>query len=197
MPSEVAVLLYPGCTFFEVALATETLAPHLPVRFYTPGGEPLALSNGAVVQAAGAFSDLERKTVCAVLVPGGDPKSVLVPENLTAGVLCRAAGSGAWVAGICAGNLLMAAAGLLRGRRGTHNYTPEHATSEQVEATARFWEGMQFERANLVQDGKLITAQPWAYRLYAAVVARELGVLSAEQASNLSSYFARKSYSAA
>ena len=41
MTSEVAVLLYPGCIFFEVALAAETLAARLPVRCYTPTGEPL------------------------------------------------------------------------------------------------------------------------------------------------------------
>lgn len=42
---EVAVLLYPGCVFFEIALAAETLGQHLPVRYYALGGEPLRASN--------------------------------------------------------------------------------------------------------------------------------------------------------
>lgn len=96
MSSEVAVLLYPGCIFFEVALATETLAAHLPVRFYTPQGQALPLSNGLLVQPAGAFADLNRKIATAVLIPGGDPESVLAPENIAAGLaapLCTSCSS--------------------------------------------------------------------------------------------------------
>jgi putative intracellular protease/amidase len=99
------------------------------------------------------------------------------------------------IAGICAGNLVMASAGLMLGRRGTHNYTAEYAPPEKVAATHDFWSGMHFVRANLVQDGNLITAQPWAYRQYTAAVGRALRVLSEAQAAELESYIARRTYS--
>lgn len=91
----------------------------------------------------------------------------------------------------------MAAAGLLVGRRGTHNYTNEYTSQERVDATAVYWAGMDYERADLVQDGNLITAQAWAYRKYAAAVGCWLGVLSAEQGAAIEGYVARRSISGA
>ena len=194
MSHQAAVLLYPGCIFFEIALAAETLAEHLSVLYYTPDGQPHVASNGARIDAAGDFEALAAAPVAAVLIPGGDPKSILLPVALAAVPLRAQAARGALLAGICAGNLVLASAGLLAGRRGTHNYTIEHASPEQVAATARYWQGMDFERANLVQDGQLITAQPWAYRQFAAAVARHLGVLQPAAAAALQDYVARRSY---
>lgn len=54
---------------------------------------------------------------------------------------------------------MLAACGLLRGRRGTHNHTPEHASHEQAEVTAALWQGLRFERGDIVHDDLLITAQ--------------------------------------
>lgn len=195
MVPDIAVLLYPGCIFFEVALATETLAPRARLAFYSPDGSPHAASNGAVLQVAGSYARLAAITpVHAVLVPGGDPGSILVPEALATPALRAMHQRGALIAGICAGNLVIAAAGLLRGRRGTHNYTAEHATPEQVDTAAPYWQGMQFVRANLVVDDRIITAQPWAYRAYSAAVAQQLGLLSEAQADDLVTYPKRRSY---
>ena len=68
------------------------------------------------------------------------------------------------MAGICAGALVLARAGLLRGRRATHGYTAEHATAEVVACTAPIFEGIRFERADVVVDPPFITAQYWAAR---------------------------------
>ena len=197
MSNEVAVLLYPGCIFFEIALATETLAEHMPVRYYTPNGQAHRASNGALIQASGDFAKLVTAAVAAVLIPGGDPQSIVLPEPVATSALRAQAERGALLAGICAGGLVLASAGLLKGRRATHNYTAEHAPPEKVAATARFWEGMHFERANLVQDGQFITAQPWAYRQFAAAVAKHLGVLGPEAAAALEAYVTQRTYGAA
>ena len=197
MSSEVAVLLYPGCIFFEIALATETLAEHVAVRYYTPDGQTHLASNGAHIHASGDLASLAHATVAAVLVPGGDPRSILLPKPVAALALRAQAEHGALLAGICAGSLVLASAGLLKGRRATHNYTAEHAPPEKVAAAAEFWEGMHFERANLVQDGQFITAQPWAYRQFAAAVAKHLGVLGPKAAAALEFYVTRRSYGAA
>lgn len=188
----VAVLLYPGCAFFEIALAAETLArAGAALRWFTPDGAPHAASNGARIGADGDLAALAGAQVAAVLVPGGDPGSILVPQDLASAALRAQAAHGALLAGICAGGLVLAAAGLLRGRRGTHNYTAEHAPPETVATVAPYWEGLRFERADLVEDGRLITAQPWADRLYAATVALRLGLLSPAEAEALVGYPAR------
>lgn len=88
--------------------------------------------------------------------------------------------------------LVLADAGLLRGRRGTHNYTAEFAAPEVVDFVARYWDGLHFERADLVLDGRVITAQSWAHVRFAATVARELGLLDAEQAEAHVAYHRRQ-----
>lgn len=191
---EAAVLLYPGCIFFEIALAAETLASCMRLRYFTPDGLVHQASNGAVIESAGDLSDLQFADVRAILIPGGDPTYLLSAESKSGSALRRQAGNGAVVAGICAGNLVMAASGLLRGRRGTHNYTPEHASPEKVAATSRYWQGMDFVRADLVEDGNLITAQPWAYRKYAATLGRVLGVITDSESQAMEQYVARRSY---
>jgi transcriptional regulator GlxA family with amidase domain len=192
---QVAVLLYPGCIFFEIALATEILAQYFPVRYYTPDGQPHHASNGSTVASTGDLSALRSASNRAVLIPGGDPKALLLPRPVATAALQEQARLGVLIAGICAGNLVMASAGLMNGRRGTHNYTSEYASPEKVASTHHFWTGMNFVRANLVQDGNLITSQPWAYRQYAAAIGRVLGVLSEAEAVELESYIARRTYS--
>lgn len=197
MSTEVSVLLYPGSAFFEVALAVEVLAPHFNVLYYSPDGAPHTASNGANMAVAGGFRELEVAPTVAVLVPGGDPGSILVPNNMARSCLVAAHERSALVAGICAGNLVLAAAGLLRGRCGTHNYTSRYASPEQVRTAAPYWEGMRYEHANVVQDGTVITAMPWAYREFAATVGRSLGVLSPERASALEAYVIHRTIGAA
>lgn len=194
MKPEVCVLLYPGCVFFEIALATETLAAACTIRCLTPDGADHAASNGARLRADAGYAALQAGPApAAVLVPGGDPRAILLPRNLAREPLQAALAGGALLAGICAGNLVLAAAGVLRGRRATHNYAPPWAAPEQVAATAAYWEGMHYEAADLVEDGPVITAMPWAYRRYAAAVARQLAVLDAVAARDLESYVQRRS----
>ena len=171
----VAVLLYPGCTYFEVEAAVNVLSQHREVLHFTPSGSALADSTGKIFDAQGSYADLERSEVDCVLVPGGDPGSIIPQQQATA-ALRRAANQGAVMAGICAGNLVLASAGLLKGLRATHNYTPEYAPPVDVAATAPYWDGILFERADLVEDVNRITAQHWAHEKFAAAVARQLGI---------------------
>lgn len=188
----VGVLLYPGCIFLEIAAAVELLAPHCRLLYATPDGSAHPASNGSMLVAQASYADLAALPLQAMLVPGGDPGSI-VPTGAARVALQAAAARGALLAGICAGALVLADAGLLRGRRGTHNYTAEHASPEVVAFVAPYWEGLCFERADLVLDGRVITAQPWAHVLFAATVARELGLISAEQAQAHVAYHRRQS----
>lgn len=191
---EVSVLLFPGCILFEIALALEQVASHYTVRFYTPSGDSHHSSQGFELQTHGSYETLATADSVAVLVPGGDSRGALGGDYLVNEALQAQLHRGALIAGICAGNLILAHAGILEGRRGTHNYTPEHAPQKLVDAASRYWNTMIFERANLVIDGNVITAQPWAYREYAAAVAEYLNILVPEQAAKLITYAERRRY---
>lgn len=192
MTRPVAAILYPGCVFFEIALAVEVLASKRRVDYFTQDGAAHRASNGVVIEAAGDFAALAAAEIAAVLVPGGDPRSILLPVPLASPALRAQFDKGALIAGICAGNLVIAAAGLLAGRRATHNYTPRYANAEQVRMTAPYWHGINYVEADLVQDGRVITAMPWAYRRFAARVARELSVLDETEAAALETYVKRR-----
>jgi transcriptional regulator GlxA family with amidase domain len=192
MRRRVAVLLYPGCILFEIALATEVLAKSFEVLHFTSDGAPHQGSNGSVLQPFGSYADLRRAEVACVLVPGGDPGSI-IPQGIATACLQAASSRGSVMAGICAGSLVLASAGSLRGIRATHNYTLEHAAPEAVEFTAPLWEGVVFERQDIVVDGRFITAQPWAYVKFAAAVAGKLEALAPSDVHALVAYH-RKSY---
>jgi putative intracellular protease/amidase len=179
-----AVLLYPGCIFFEVALAAETLAKTMELRFFTPDGADHASSMGGVIRASGSYADLAGLQADALLIPGGDPGSI-IPGGLATAAIRALHDRGAVVAGICAGALVMASAGLLKGIRATHNYTLEFTGPEAVNFTAPYWEGLIYERSDVVVDGRLITAMPWAYAKFSATVAVALGEMSEAQAHDL------------
>ena len=187
----VGVLLYPGCIFLEIAAAVELLAPRCRLLYATPDGTGHQASNGSLLLPQASYADLAAAPLQAVLVPGGDPGSI-VTTGAARALLQTAAARGALLAGICAGALVLADAGLLRGRRGTHNYTAEFAPPEVVDFVARYWEGLRFERADLVLDDRVITAMPWAHVRFAATVARELGLLNFEQAEAHVAYHRRQ-----
>ena len=176
MRRKVAVLLYPGCIYFEVQAAVEALADEFEVLHFTPDGADQIDASGRLLRAEGSYADLERSTVSCVLVPGGDPGSI-VPQQAAAAALRHAADQGALLAGICAGNLVLASTGLLDGVRATHNYTLEYASAEKVAAASPYWQGILFERADVVEDRNRITAQHWSSGKFAEAVARNLGLV--------------------
>jgi putative intracellular protease/amidase len=179
----VAVLMYPGCIFFEIAAVVELLAAHCELGYYTPDGTVHAASNGTRIAVDGPYADAAAADLRCVIVPGGDPDSIIDAGRANA-CLVAAHARGAWLAGICAGSLVIARAGLLKGRRATHNYTAEHAAPEVVACTAPIYDGIVFERADLVVDAPFITAQHWARAPFAAAVAQALGVMSAAEAAH-------------
>ena len=187
---KIGVLLYSGCVFYEVAAATELMSHFGSVDYFTPDGREIRMSNGVLIRPQGSYEEMESVQFSCVLIPGGNPDSIVISGSATA-PLIRVASSGAVIGGICAGVLVMASAGLLKGVRATHNYTIEHAPIEVVEFTAKLWKGMEFVRADVVADGKFVTAQPWASVQFAAMVAQTVGAMSEDEAKN---YIQRQKY---
>ncbi|MBI1758754.1 MAG: helix-turn-helix domain-containing protein [Actinobacteria bacterium] len=117
----IALVLFPGARLFDVAVATETWAPHrtaagLPeftLRTCAPGSAPVPLTGGVTAVPDHALDWLSRADL--VIVPGLDDPGADVPEELL-GALRAAHGAGTTIAALCAGAFVLAAAGLLDDR---------------------------------------------------------------------------------
>jgi putative intracellular protease/amidase len=103
--------------------------------------------------------------------------------------LLAAYAQGAVLAGICAGGLVIAATGLLAGRRATHTYTAEFAPLQVVNFVAPLWQGVIYEQANAVIDGRLITAQPWAVFEFSALIGEALSIMNTEERDKYLAYY--------
>src|SRR5262245_61487071 len=113
MPLHTLVLLYPGCVAYEVMLAAELMSRVFPLRVVTPDGLDHQGSNGITIRAHMCPASADPSQTAAVLIPGGDPGSVL--GNTEIDDFLRAADRhGVLIGAICAGPLLVAKAGLLR-----------------------------------------------------------------------------------
>lgn len=177
----VLVLLYPGCIFFEIASTLELLAPHCGLILCTPQGAPHAASNGTTLAVQRSYAQAVGMAPAAVVVPGGDPDSIF-EAGIADACLRSAQADGAVMAGICAGALVLARAGVLRGHHITHNYTAEHTTPDVLALTDPWWAGAHYQRVDWVADRRVITAQHWAHAEFAAAIALALGVVSPERA---------------
>lgn len=188
MSGRALAILYPGCITFEIALALELLDDTLPVDVAGPAGVPRIESAGFSIEPRLSYGEVRIDDYRAVVVPGGDPESVMRDEALD-DLLRRADERGTLLAGICAGVLVLAKAGVLGGRRITHNYTIDYGPLEIVHATERFFAGSEYSREPIVVDGHVITARPEAYVEFAVEIAEGLGVVDGPRADLLRRYY--------
>jgi 4-methyl-5(b-hydroxyethyl)-thiazole monophosphate biosynthesis len=149
------ILFYPGCIEFEAILAAQVLhEENLTIDIATPDGTDYLGPSGIALRATHRYADVRPEEYQVVIVPGGDTKSVLENETLI-GILKTAHASGAAFGAICAGPLLLARAGLLKGRHFTHGYGPN--------SQLPFWKDGTYEERPVVVDGNIVTAKPQAY----------------------------------
>jgi transcriptional regulator GlxA family with amidase domain len=146
----VALVLIPELTLLDLVGPHQVLKG-LPPPFRTvvvgERREPIATDTGLALAPEKTFDEVPRPF--AVLVPGG-PGSVAAMGNEKVQAYLRAAAPEAEIVGsICTGALVLAATGLLEGRRATTHW----AYAAELEKL-----GARYVRERYVEDGKFVTA---------------------------------------
>src|SRR5437879_3268374 len=124
---DVAALAYNGLGTFELGIVSEVFGLRRPemgsdwYRFRICSSErgPLRATGGLVVEARGGLAELER--AATIVIPGWKGIDEPPPERLLI-ALRRAHGRGARLVSICSGVFVLAATGLLDGRRATTHW---------------------------------------------------------------------------
>ena len=183
MSSKVIVVLYPGCIFFEIALAAELLAEKYEILYTTPDGTYHHASNGSLIRAETSYKQIELDDCAAILIPGGDPGSIQDNEDIDK-ILQMAAKENIILAAICAGPFVLAKAGLLKGKRIAHGYK-----KKQLDFLKSYFEGVELTNEKFVCDGNILTAKPDAHIDFAVEIACRLDVVDAAKANKKKDYY--------
>ena len=125
---------------------------NLVMHDFKPGWDTYIERRGYGLSADVAFVDVKVDDYAAVLVLGGRAPEYLRNNTGLLEIVREFDRQKKWVFGICHGVQILAAAGLVRGKRVT---CYEHVRAEAVLA------GGIFVGEQAVQDGRLITAQTW------------------------------------
>ncbi|MFF9350631.1 DJ-1/PfpI family protein [Streptomyces sp. NPDC014734] len=104
-------------------------------------------SGGLALVADRTFADVPAPDV--VVVPGGPGQSDRMDDETLLGWLRTADGTSTWTTSVCTGSLLLAAAGLLTGRRATSHWLA-------LDTLREF--GAEPTGERVVRDGKYVTA---------------------------------------
>jgi transcriptional regulator GlxA family with amidase domain len=146
----VVIVLFDRFTALDAVGPYEVLSslPGAEVVFaaHTPG--PVVNEKGTLrLTADAALADVLRPDV--IVVPGGPGQNAHMADEALLGWLRAADSRSAWTTSVCTGSLLLASAGLLKGRRATTHWLAMDmlAGLGAVPATAR-----------VVTDGKYMTA---------------------------------------
>jgi len=146
---EVGILIYDRFTALDAVGPYEVLSrlPGWRVRFVAEDlGEKRTDTGQLGLVADGTLADVTQPEI--VLVPGGPGQEALMEDGPVHEWLRMAHESSQWTCSVCTGSLILAAAGLLTGRRATSHWTALEALRDLgVEAVAE----------RVVFDGKLVS----------------------------------------
>lgn len=147
---QIAILLFDRFTALDAVGPYEILSR-------APGAETVfvAESAGAVRNDSGGLALVADRALDDVpapdllIVPGGPGQGAQMDNETVLGWLRRADATTAWTTSVCTGSLLLAAAGLLAGRRATSHWLALETLTEY---------GAEPTGERVVTDGKYVTA---------------------------------------
>jgi transcriptional regulator GlxA family with amidase domain len=147
---QIAILIFDKLTVLDAIGPYEVLrsVPGWEVKFVAPTkGEVRADSGSLGLNADFALDEVTDPDI--VLVPGGEGSRPLMSDEAVLSWLRRVDGGTKWTTSVCTGSLVLAAAGLLDGKRATSHWL----FLEQLREFGADPIGGRF-----VEDGKIITA---------------------------------------
>lgn len=120
---QIAIVLYPGFTALDFIGPYEVLRwlPDARVRFLWHEPGPITADSGVLVVAATHSFD-ETPSADVILVPGGMTTTEHARDEKLLAWVQRAHSTATWTASVCSGSILLAAAGLLSGKRATSHW---------------------------------------------------------------------------
>jgi transcriptional regulator GlxA family with amidase domain len=120
---QIAIVLYPGFTALDFIGPYESLRwlPDAEVRFVWHEPGPITADSGVLVVGATHSFD-ETPSPDIILVPGGFSTFEHARDEKVLAWLRSAHETAAWTASVCSGSILLAAAGLLEGKRATSHW---------------------------------------------------------------------------
>jgi putative intracellular protease/amidase len=147
---DIAILIYPRFTALDAIGPYEVLSrlPDAKVTFVAEHASVQRTDTGQLGLLADAtLGELAHPDI--VLVPGGPGQSALMQDGPVHEWLRAADATSTWTASVCTGSLILAAAGLLAGKRATSNWQAlEELSSLGADTIAE----------RVVFDGKLATS---------------------------------------
>lgn len=147
---EIAILIYPRFTALDAVGPYEVLSrlPDAKVTFVAEEASMQRTDTGQLALLADATLD-ELAHPDIVLVPGGPGQAALMEDGPVHEWLRAADETSTWTTSVCTGSLILAAAGLLAGKRATSNWQ----AIDELRAL-----GADATPERVVFDGKLATA---------------------------------------
>lgn len=115
----IGLLLYPDLTQLDLTgpLAVFALIPDATVSLIWKDKNPVACDRGFQMLPTATFDETD--TLDVICVPGGPGQIALMSDVETLNFLRRIAPGCNWITSVCVGSLVLAAAGLLNGKRAT------------------------------------------------------------------------------
>lgn len=144
----IGLLLYPNLTQLDLTgpLAVFALIPKAQVSLIWKTKEPVTCASGFQMIPTASFEETQALDI--ICVPGGPGQIELMDDTETLDFLRRIAPGCQWVTSVCVGSLVLAAAGLLSGKRAACHW----ASLDQL---ALF--GATPVKDRVVQDGQVMT----------------------------------------
>ncbi|WP_327667601.1 DJ-1/PfpI family protein [Streptomyces sp. NBC_00485] len=147
---QIAIVLYDGFTALDAVGPYETLGrlPDSETVFVAERTGPVRTDSGNLALTADRTLD-EVPNPDVVVVPGGPGQTAEMDNKALLDWIRAADATSTWTASVCTGSLLLAAAGLLDGRRATSHWLA-------LDELRKF--GVEPTGERVVTDGKYVTA---------------------------------------
>lgn len=148
---QIAIMVYPGYTALDFIGPYEVLRnlPDTEVRFVWHEPGPIAADSGVLLIGATHSFD-ETPAPDLVLVPGGGASFEHARDEKVLDWVRRAHENSTWTTSVCSGSVILAAAGLLEGRRATSHW--------MALPTLKAFGVEPVGDQRIVREGKIVTA---------------------------------------